>query len=265
MLATHESGATLAASDYPAYFRALGGFGLIAASDAARDPRTREFARDYFPATGITSMLDAPVHFGGLLHGVLCCEHVGPIRQWTSNEKTFVIALANLVSLALEERERRQAEDRLRLQSAAMIAASNGVMITDRDGIITWVNPAFTAMSGYSLEEAVGKHPQEILDSGCHDGAFFQNMWDNILGGQVWSGTILNRRKDGSLYSESQTISHPGRTRRHHPLRRHQGRRHRETRRRKAPPRSQDRLQRAVRAGKIVLWECVREGAVSYS
>ncbi|MBX3175963.1 MAG: PAS domain S-box protein [Candidatus Hydrogenedentes bacterium] len=267
VLATHESGATLAASDYPAYFRALGGFGLIAASDAARDPRTREFARDYFPATGITSMLDAPVHFGGLLHGVLCCEHVGPIRQWTSNEKTFVIALGNLVSLALEEWERRQAEERLRLQSAAMIAASNGVLITERDGLITWVNPAFTAMSGYSLEEAIGKHPQDLLDSGCHETAFFQELWSTILAGQVWSGTILNRRKDGSLYSESQTIS---------PIRDEHGAithfvaiKEDVTEKLAAEQRlheAQDRLQRAVRAGKIVLWECdMREGAVSYS
>jgi len=263
----HGSGLELSSEDYPSYFRALEGADIIDADDVYADPRTREFARDYFPAYGITSMLDAPIHFGGTLHGVLCCEHTGPMREWSSNEKTFALALANLVSLALEEWERTQVEDQLRLHSAALAAASNGIVITESDGTIIWANPAFSQNTGYTLEEAVGRKPGELLNSGTHDAAFFEKLWNSILAGEVWRGMIVNRRKDGSLYSEAQTIS---------PIR--DGERAithfvaikedvtEKLRAEKRLEEARERLQRAVHAGNIALWEWdLQSGAAEYS
>jgi len=103
--------------------------------------------------------------------------------------------------------ERRRAEERLRLQSAALDAAANAMAITDRAGVIQWANPAFTRLTGYTLEEAIGKNPRALVKSGQHDRAFYKNLWDTILGGQVWRGEMINRRKDGSLYTEEQTIT----------------------------------------------------------
>ena len=95
----------------------------------------------------------------------------------------------------------------MRLQSAALNAAANAMVITDRAGLIEWVNPAFSELTGYTAAEAVGKNPRDLVKSDQHDQAFYKNLWDTILSGQVWRGEIINRRKDGSLYTEEQTIT----------------------------------------------------------
>jgi len=97
-------------------------------------------------------------------------------------------------------------EERLRLQSAALEAAANGIVITDQAGTILWTNPAFTALTGYMTEEAIGRNPR-ILKSGLHGPAFYQSLWQTIRSGQVWHNEIMNRRKDGSLYIEEMTIT----------------------------------------------------------
>jgi PAS domain S-box-containing protein len=103
--------------------------------------------------------------------------------------------------------ERKRAEEELHLESAALDAAANAIVITNRAGIIQWANPAFTNFTGYAIAEAVGKNPSELVKSGKHEPSFYKNMWDTILGGQVWHGEIINRRKDGSFYTEEMTIT----------------------------------------------------------
>jgi diguanylate cyclase (GGDEF)-like protein/PAS domain S-box-containing protein len=102
---------------------------------------------------------------------------------------------------------RQRLESRLRLFEAALNSAANGIVITDVNAAIEWANPAFTAMTGRTLAEAVGRTPGEVLKSGRQDAAFYQRMWATILAGQVWSGELVNRRKDGSVYDEALTIS----------------------------------------------------------
>jgi len=102
---------------------------------------------------------------------------------------------------------RRQAEAQLRLQSAALNAAANAIVITDPAGTIEWANPAFAAMTGYEAEEALGRNPRDLLKSGRHEQTFYQQMWATLLAGQVWRGDLINRRKDGRLYPEEQTIT----------------------------------------------------------
>src|SRR6185369_127541 len=96
---------------------------------------------------------------------------------------------------------RKQAEDQLVLQTSALEAAANGIMITDRAGQILWVNPAFTRVTGYSAEEAVGKTPA-FLKSGVHEAAFYDELWTTVLSGKQWQGELVNRRKDGTNYDE---------------------------------------------------------------
>ena len=110
----HSAGTTLHAADYPGYFRALTDMKMIVADDAVTHPSTCEFAEDYLLPLGIQSMLDVPIVVDGVRTGVLCFEHVGTSRQWLEDEKTFALAIANLVSLALEAVERRLAEASLR-------------------------------------------------------------------------------------------------------------------------------------------------------
>jgi diguanylate cyclase (GGDEF)-like protein/PAS domain S-box-containing protein len=101
---------------------------------------------------------------------------------------------------------RKEAEDQLLLQGIALEAAANGIVITDRNGDIQWVNPAFTKMTGYSAEDARGKNPR-ILKSGLVSQGVFENLWKTILSGNVWHGELINRRKDGRIITEEQTIA----------------------------------------------------------
>ncbi len=102
--------------------------------------------------------------------------------------------------------ERKQAEENLHLQSTALEAAANGITISDHEGIIIWANSAFSRLTGYSIEEVIGKNPR-IFKSGKQDTAFYKNLWDTILSGNVWHGELINRRKDGKLYAEEMTIA----------------------------------------------------------
>jgi PAS domain S-box-containing protein len=78
--------------------------------------------------------------------------------------------------------------------------------MTDRSGAIVWVNRAFTQLTGYEREEAVGKNPR-VLKSGEHDPVFYKSLWDTILSGKTWRGEVINRRKDGTVYTEEMTIT----------------------------------------------------------
>lgn len=105
-----------------------------------------------------------------------------------------------------EINERREVEQRLRVQTTALESAANGVIITGRHGNIRWANPAFLDMTGYSMEDVLGQNPR-LLQSGQQEPEFYQNLWDTVLAGKVWRGELVNRRKDGSLYFEEQTIT----------------------------------------------------------
>ncbi len=117
------------------------------------------------------------------------------------------IRSGGVVCIRRDITERKQAEESRRLHSSALNAAANGIVITDRQGAIQWVNSAFTALTAYSAEEAMGQNHRALLRSGRHDSKFYKDLWDTILAGRVWQGELVNRRKDGSLYEESQTIT----------------------------------------------------------
>ncbi len=103
--------------------------------------------------------------------------------------------------------QRKRTEESLRLQSAALNAAADAIVITNRAGVIEWINPAFTKITGYSTEEALGKHHRDLVNSGQHPRAFFKELWKAILTGRMWRGEVINRRKDGSLYTEEQVVT----------------------------------------------------------
>ncbi len=119
--------------------------------------------------------------------------------------------LATAVRRAVNEYQQasrqRAAAERIALQAAALAAAANGIVITGADGIIQWVNPAFTAATGYAASEAIGRDLRDLVRSGEHSPEFFARFWATILRGEVWRGEIVNRRKDGSRYTEAQTVT----------------------------------------------------------
>ncbi len=109
-------------------------------------------------------------------------------------------------TIARDVTQRKREEEQTRLQTAALEAAANAIVIADRHGCINWVNPAFTLLTGYSAQEAIGRNPR-ILKSGTHPASYYQDLWKTILSGNVWKGEMTNRRKDGTLYTEELTIT----------------------------------------------------------
>ena len=100
---------------------------------------------------------------------------------------------------------KRAKAERKRLM-AAIEQAGEAIVMTDAQGNIQFVNPAFEQTTGYSRKEAVGQNPR-ILKSGEQDEFFYRNLWETISGGRIWAGRMVNKRKDGTLYTEEATIS----------------------------------------------------------
>ena len=125
--------------------------------------------------------------------------------------RTFLIRDSNdrpegMWAIVRDISERKRVEnERLRLTSAIEQSADT-VVVTDTKGIIQYVNPSFTAVSGYTSEEAVGQNPR-VLKSGLQDEHFYRDLWETISSGRVWQGRMVNRRKDGTLFTEEATIS----------------------------------------------------------
>jgi PAS domain S-box-containing protein len=123
--------------------------------------------------------------------------------EWNSHP---VPAEGMTYAIAHDVTERRLAEaERERLMSA-IEQTGEIVMITDADAQILYVNPAFEHCTGYTREEAIGRTPR-FLRSGEHDDAFYGRLWSSLNAGQTWHGRFLNRRKDGTIYTEEATIS----------------------------------------------------------
>ena len=115
----------------------------------------------------------------------------------------------NLVSILSQIQDitnQKQTEKQLHLLTTAVESADNGIVITNLEGHIIWVNPAFTKLTGYTFEEVLGQNPR-ILKSGLQSSGYYHNLWSTIKAGQVWNGTLINRKKDGSTYMEEQSIT----------------------------------------------------------
>ena len=150
-----------------------------------------------------------PLIVGKALLGVLDVQATS-LDYFSAEDAEIQAILATQVAVALEnarkyEQMQRQAVE-MQVQSTALNAAAAGILITNREGIIQWVNAGFTKLTQYTSEEVVGQTPN-VLNSGKQDKAFFAKMWQTILRGDVWQGELINRRKDGSLYSEEMTIT----------------------------------------------------------
>jgi PAS domain S-box-containing protein len=109
-----ERGLRLEAKDFPRYFEALEGSRVVPADDARNDPRTCEFSESYLKPLGITSMMDVPVRLHGALAGILCHEHIGPIRRWHLEEQHFATSVADRIEGSMLEDERRKADLEIR-------------------------------------------------------------------------------------------------------------------------------------------------------
>jgi PAS domain S-box-containing protein len=114
--------------------------------------------------------------------------------------------LVGVLGVGRDITERRRAEEERERLMSAIEQSSETIVITDAAGTILYANPAFERITGYSRDEAVGRNPR-ILKSGRHDENFYREMWDVLSAGKTWQGQIVNRRKDGNVFTEAATIS----------------------------------------------------------
>ncbi|MCG2784219.1 MAG: GAF domain-containing protein, partial [Anaerolineae bacterium] len=110
------------------------------------------------------------------------------------------------VLLLREITEQKRQQEQVQNLVRAVSQSPNSVLITSRDGIIEYVNPSFTRLTGYSAEEAIGQKPS-LFKSGQTPDSVYKDMWKTINSGQMWKGDLLNRRKDGEVYWEETLIA----------------------------------------------------------
>ncbi len=102
---------------------------------------------------------------------------------------------------------RKKAEKELLIRDKALNTAANAIIITNADNTIEWINMAFTKLTGYTKEETLGKYTRELIDSGKQDKNFWLNLYNTLLEGKPWKGEIIDKRKDGTLYTVEEIIT----------------------------------------------------------
>ena len=172
------------------------GFEHAAASEWATHPAYR--------AHKLEAYLGIRVEVESAVYGTLNFISPSPRTvRFTNTDREILKLMAQWV--AGEIQRQRTAAHALKL-SSALEQTADVVVITDREGGIEYVNPAFQQITGYTREEVSGKTPR-FLRSGQHGKEFYRRLWETILRGEVFHGTFINRRKDGSLYYEGKTIT----------------------------------------------------------
>jgi PAS domain S-box-containing protein len=176
----HTSGATIPRAGHEAYFDALERERLVAAHDARKDPRTREFDDHYLRPSGIGAMLDVPLRAEDRAVGVLCVEHVGGVRTWTVDEQNFALSVANLVAAATADDERRQALRRLEHSELAarlvIETATDAFVGIDADGRIEAWNSAAERTFGWTRDEVLGRPLVETIIPPAYREGHLQGM-----------------------------------------------------------------------------------------
>ena len=153
----------------------------------------------------------------GLLKRVLAGETLNfEVTHFHKNGHIITLEVSSSLIVANGERliqafhrditERKKSEETVRLAAEVFQNALEGIMITALDGSIIEVNDAFTEITGYSREEALGQNPR-LLKSGRHDQAYYQQMWRGMAQTGIWVGENWNRRKNGEIYAQTQKVS----------------------------------------------------------
>ena len=175
----------------------------VSIHDVQKDSRVN---RNMVQRFNIRSALAAPLLSDGKPIGVLIVSSVGKQREYGIRERNLLEGMAREVAHVVQTRLHRDkellVEQELGLAASVFRDTSEGILITDENEKIIRVNRAFTEITGYAPEEALGKTPGELLHSDLQDEMFYQNMWSELNEADSWQGEIRNRRKSGEIYAE---------------------------------------------------------------
>ena len=150
------------------------------------------------------------ISHGRAWHGILHNKKKNGDFIWVSSSIIPIKApdgeVINYLALNEDITERKYNEEQLYIQSSALQAAADGILITDKEGVAQCVNPAFERITGYCSDEIKGQTPR-ILKSGRQDDHYYKELWDTIKSGKTWQGILYNQRKDGSIYLEEESVT----------------------------------------------------------
>ncbi|MGD8552998.1 MAG: PAS domain S-box protein [Anaerolineales bacterium] len=185
----------------------------VIVNDVSTEERYVNFYADRIPTQ---SEMCIPIMVAERVLGILDVqsEHKD---AFTQQDKLVLETLVDQIAAAIDNarlyetvqrelKERERAEAQMRMQTLALESAANAIVITNREGIVLWSNKAFTELTGYSAQE-IKNQQIGILNSSKEDESVFADLWETILNGETWQGELVNRRKDGTLYIEEQTIT----------------------------------------------------------
>ena len=177
-------------------------------SEIAADPAMAPWVRAAH-ARGYASSAGFPLERGGAVFGVLSIYAAEP-DAFGLEEVSLLEELATDLSFGIDalrtKADGAAAEAARRRLATAIEQSAESVVITDAAARIEYVNPTFEHVSGYTAEEVRGQNPR-LLKSGRQTPAFYQAMWQTLADGRAWAGDVVNRRKDGTLYTEAAVIS----------------------------------------------------------
>jgi PAS domain S-box-containing protein len=163
----HSEGMALESKKYTRYFQAIESERAVDAHDACADPRTAEFRDGYLRPLAITSMLDAPIRASGRPQGIVCFEHVGPIRRWQPDEIRFAGEIADQAAQALLNLDRRKARDDLQKREERLrFIMDNMIDLISQigpDHKAVFVSPSVVRVLGYRYADLLGKTPTEFV------------------------------------------------------------------------------------------------------
>jgi diguanylate cyclase (GGDEF)-like protein/PAS domain S-box-containing protein len=190
----------------PRYMEALHSGRSIDAPNALDDPRTQELADSFFKPRGITSILDATIRVGGEVIGVLCLEHSGCPRAWHADEVAFVGELADQYAQVLANQQRLSATHTLHLFQRAVEQSASAFILVDRNGVVDYVNPSFTAITLFSADEVRGRRLTELTTLENLSDLLFDTSC-SLAQNNSWQGEFRSRRKNLEPYWGQLSIS----------------------------------------------------------
>jgi PAS domain S-box-containing protein len=162
-----------------------------------------ESERIYFSKSGIKSLLAIPIRCADKWWGFIGFAENRFDKEWKKTEIKVLKNAADIIGAAIE---RQLIEAEFNMLVLAVEHSPASIIITDINGNIQYANPKFTFLTGYALKEVIGKNAS-ILKSGTHSVEYYREMWDSILSGKEWNGEVHNRKKNGELYWEFESIS----------------------------------------------------------
>lgn len=202
----HEMPPPIDGRRYPNYLRALKESRALDAHDAENDLRTRELLDDYLRPKAVTAILDASIRVGGELVAVLCLEHTGGPRAWQADEVAFAGELADQYANVLSNQERRNATSALYLFQRAVEQSASAFILLNRDGMVEYVNPSFTAITQYSADEVQGRQLAELPALENLSELLFDSA-SGLAEHNSWQGEFKSRRKNLEPYWSQFSIS----------------------------------------------------------